>query len=946
MNRKIFAAIALFAACFTVLGQVQLTNLDQKSFTVDITAAPTNIVNLHLRSGQFSPSATGWVLTNIAGIPGGSTNITTNSVWLLNGSGHIVPAVTNSAVIGTNIVREGNGVMGGTEVWFTKTITLTNGVNYLPSGQYSQLQLLSPSTDPSLVQIVLSNGVQSIQHLEIFNLTNSVPSQGGFTLTNLTPIPDNPGGFIKLINGENWVATNGCGIELRYMSPDWVEQFRSDVSGNPTFITNTFNNIVVNSNITLRGNASLTINNITITTNDLFHTNEISGTATLQPVNLGLAPLVNLPLLVGTSTPAIWTAGYQTNGTSFASIRNTANGDPNLNQIFIATAQLPSTRATNAGYFNAYSQTNQGVMIAGYKDSSGQENRVTSGGQIGSPLGIAVTTAGVQDNWLFPNQPDGTAVFKVNSTLTHSLGNLAEIFNNGTTNFSLKSNSGYTGTGTNVLLDNGTFGVVPGAGANMTNTGAAVVGMVPVAKDTSGGSWTPTNAVNLSAATVAGASVQTVGTIQYSPPQKPNLQLWIAPESPLNATAGLVNQWNDISGQKHHGTATLTVRPTVVTNFMGNYRAVTFDASNDLLDFGNFMAGASSFTIIMVAQKATNLTLGLGFSKQGAFNAAHTNDEWVVRLGESANNLATVQLQDSVFNAYVTNMVGSPSSNLVINCISWTNSTTPTMEINGFGLTPTSTGWQTNTVCQTTTNTVKLGYVPGFFNPSGGTVAEVLLWNTQLSTSERTDVNRYLSLKYWQNNLVVNGDSLSSGKTSGTTNTNYRPWPYQVQQHSSRQWRISNFSYDGATTTALAAADPTGVDTMWLYGKRNVAVLWEITNQIAFGTGSGAAYTNYVNWCNGRRANGYYVVATTVLPRGDAGIDVDFETKRFQVNTNIVATWTQFADALADVAANTNIGCATCYTNTTYYLYDLVHLNNTGADVAAGIFGPAIDSIP
>lgn len=54
-----------------------------------------------------------------------------------------------------------------------------------------------------------------------------------------------------------------------------------------------------------------------------------------------------------------------------------------------------------------------------------------------------------------------------------------------------------------------------------------------------------------------------------------------------------------------------------------------------------------------------------------------------------------------------------------------------------------------------------------------------------------------------------------------------------------------------------------------------------------------------------------------------------------------------FADALADVAADTRIGDAGDELNTTYYhLTDRVHLNNAGYAVVAPIVKAAIDSIP
>lgn len=239
---------------------VPYRQLDKAEFNTN--AFP--FVTIRLKSSQFSITDTGGIeITNISGIYGGSTNISTNSIWGIDGFGNITPIVTNNAVIATNIVRYGVGRMFGTESWLSKALTLTNGPNYLGAAENSQFFLIGPTTNPADCQIILSNAVATGQKLVLVNQTNAIPSEGAWTMTNNTPIPDGAG-VVKLLGGYDLISTNGYISYFEFISPDWQEVGRILASGASGLLTNVFNNIVVYSNITLRGNSTLTVNNITV----------------------------------------------------------------------------------------------------------------------------------------------------------------------------------------------------------------------------------------------------------------------------------------------------------------------------------------------------------------------------------------------------------------------------------------------------------------------------------------------------------------------------------------------------------------------------------------------------------------------------------------------------------------------------------------------------------
>lgn len=443
MNSKIFAALALFAVSVTVCAQVQLTNLDQKSFKIDVTGAPTNVVNLFLRNTQFSPSTTGWVLTNISGVFGGSTNIVTNSIWGIDGFGNITPVVANNAVLATNIVRYGVGRMFGTESWLSKALTLTNGPNYIGAAENSQFFLIGPTTNPADCQIILSNAVATGQKLVLVNQTNAIPAEGAWTMTNNTPIPDGAG-VVKLLGGFDLVSTNGYISYFEFISPDWQEVGRILASGASGLLTNVFNNIVVYSNITLKGNSTLTINNLTITTNDLWHTNLVGGASTLQPVNLGLQPLVGKGWLSGTNTPGSGLLPLSLPFNVLSSVRSEDIGDPAASYMYIAQARNNNNPKS---FLSFVASTNALTFQVGANDGTDQStmNLVTANG---SDIELNLQKNSTNFTLMYPTRGATLTPYHFGTDKTHTSSNIFEIANNDTNWWTF----GISGAGTTAEL--------------------------------------------------------------------------------------------------------------------------------------------------------------------------------------------------------------------------------------------------------------------------------------------------------------------------------------------------------------------------------------------------------------------------------------------------------------------------------------------------------------
>jgi lysophospholipase L1-like esterase len=140
-----------------------------------------------------------------------------------------------------------------------------------------------------------------------------------------------------------------------------------------------------------------------------------------------------------------------------------------------------------------------------------------------------------------------------------------------------------------------------------------------------------------------------------------------------------------------------------------------------------------------------------------------------------------------------------------------------------------------------------------------------------------------------------------------------------------------NFSVSGQTTEQMNADAAREVDAKIdpTLGP-NVLVVWEGTNDLYFGATADEAYEHLARYCRERRAAGWKVVLLTILPRGGPGTPADFEQRRQAVNARLRLNWPEFADGLADVAADPALGSL----NAVYYL-DGVHINNVGHIVVA-----------
>ncbi len=209
----------------------------------------------------------------------------------------------------------------------------------------------------------------------------------------------------------------------------------------------------------------------------------------------------------------------------------------------------------------------------------------------------------------------------------------------------------------------------------------------------------------------------------FSPDNISGLSLWLKADALSLSDTDPVASWTDSSGNGNHATqATGANRPLFRTAIQNGLPAVQFDDTNDALVTS--LNVARSYTIILVASQPVNSTTRI-------INSVENNNLMSIRRGSN-----TVYLGSDVFS-------GTIGVNNVFAMMSMTVSTVdPTvLYFNGTDITggsPPSANWGTVTFGASGLNA----------EPAHALLAEVLVYDTALSTPNRESVEAYLVDKW------------------------------------------------------------------------------------------------------------------------------------------------------------------------------------------------------
>lgn len=248
------------------------------------------------------------------------------------------------------------------------------------------------------------------------------------------------------------------------------------------------------------------------------------------------------------------------------------------------------------------------------------------------------------------------------------------------------------------------------------------------------------------------------------------------------------------------------------------------------------------------------------------------------------------------------------------------------------------------------TSVDRLGNDRGFYTWKGD-YYEVILYNQPHTDSQRQAIENYLIAYYNTQTTGPQVIAIGNSITEEYNSTDGQTYPAQLLGMLPG-WDVVNLGIGGQTTLQIAARS-TETDLLFDSTRsKNVLVFLEGTNHLGSGASSQEAYNAIRDYCLARKAAGFKVVVVTIPPRSDLAVggqggagQLLFEEKRTWVNTQIRLNWATFADALADLALDPDMGPNGASQNTAYYS-DGVHPINLGMTRIATLVKGAISAIP
>ena len=187
------------------------------------------------------------------------------------------------------------------------------------------------------------------------------------------------------------------------------------------------------------------------------------------------------------------------------------------------------------------------------------------------------------------------------------------------------------------------------------------------------------------------------------------------------------------------------------------------------------------------------------------------------------------------------------------------------------------------------------------------------------------------------NTLIFEGDSITE-RPGATGQGGANSFPGQVSGLLETFTNTFNFGVSGEKVSTMIAAAPNKIIPLIQSNPNalNVCVIQGGTNDAV---SAQATYELKRGHALMLRAAGCKVVMVDLMSSQSG------DTTKDTVNALIRANWPEFADALADVGADPDMGCTNCYQNTVYFDDGVIHPSVVGNGIIAKIVAKAINSI-
>lgn len=286
-----------------------------------------------------------------------------------------------------------------------------------------------------------------------------------------------------------------------------------------------------------------------------------------------------------------------------------------------------------------------------------------------------------------------------------------------------------------------------------------------------GGTITCTSDTQINAIAVVGGTSSPVATgwfaVDYNAAQvsTSNIALWLRSDFGVIPSAGALSNWGDISLNERDASATSPHQPSVQANSINNLPAVTFASggSGQFVSVPGSVSNFSSGISIFVIARPTTLSSGAQLLSLGSTGGLNSS----ISLSENAS----LQPTFSVYNSAGT--VSNVASSTIFDTNQFhlyevvQSGTTATMFLDGLQVSQNSS---MNSLPTSTYSSNYIGQLTTGGNFYSGQIAEVVIYNTALTQSQRSALESYFNFKY-QFSRVATAPIISvpTGTLSGPT---------------------------------------------------------------------------------------------------------------------------------------------------------------------------------
>lgn len=221
-------------------------------------------------------------------------------------------------------------------------------------------------------------------------------------------------------------------------------------------------------------------------------------------------------------------------------------------------------------------------------------------------------------------------------------------------------------------------------------------------------------------------------------PVKDGLILWLdaADDTTFSYSSGaVVSQWRDKSGLNNHVAQSTVANQPSRSSTLNSRKIIVFDGSNDSLSTANSLDLSTTHTIFAIASQSVG-----------------SSDAGLVSINNTLNNGMTLHNASGYYayfgngGYYATSSITGSTSYIFTKIFKGSSSTTRQIYLNGTSAT--SSGTITSTDAS---GVIRLGQQTTYLN---GTIAEVIIFNRELTATELKQVHTYLGQKWG----IVNSD--------------------------------------------------------------------------------------------------------------------------------------------------------------------------------------------